>query len=262
MNYEKLYFAFIEKFKTQDIESGVYTEVHHIIPRYAGGGDESSNLVKLTYRQHVFVHLLWYKYTGHPKAKLAYTLMSGIEPHVRKARARCGGEMNVLSGHLDRIRPLSNTPERRAKLELLNARKREDPIFAKKIGESISKANKGKPPSEEARASLSASAKARSSRPEEHERNMEALRKAKLAQIEKSRKRSEDIIKNAERNDEYLHMTSSRSKNKFVSPEGLIFDSPIFAAKYYGGQAYSTLIEKWCKTNLNGWYTIPKTEQV
>ena len=260
MNYEKLYFKFIKHFQQQEIEPGTYTERHHIIPRYAGGSDDESNLVTLTYKQHTFVHKLWWKYTKDTQAELAYKMMSGIEQKSRRAFASYAGRCATEKGILDRIRPLANTPVRQEKLKQLHLRRKEDEDFAKVWHENISKGKKGKKHSEKSKEAFRQAQLKRYQNPREVDKAKEFLSRGREKTREKSLARQQEILGNAERNEEYLHMTSSRSKSKFVSPEGLVFDSPIFAAKYYGGNAYGTLIEKWCKTKINGWYTIPKTE--
>lgn len=78
-----------------------------------------------------------------------------------------------------------------------------------------------------------------------------------IVKAENSKSLSDSVIINAERNEEFLHKISSRSKNKFISPEGLEFDSPIFAAQYYGNVEYY-IIENWCKRNQHGWSRKPK----
>lgn len=56
MNYKRIYSQIIERAKVRKLEG--YKEKHHIIPRCLGGGDESTNLVDLTAREHIFVHRL------------------------------------------------------------------------------------------------------------------------------------------------------------------------------------------------------------
>jgi hypothetical protein len=49
-----------------------YLEAHHILPRFAGGGDDQSNLVELTAREHFVAHLLLMKiYSNTPLAPKA-----------------------------------------------------------------------------------------------------------------------------------------------------------------------------------------------
>ena len=68
---------------------------------------------------------------------------------------------------------------------------------------------------------------------------------------------SSEIIMNAKRDCQFLHKIDNKSKYKFISPEGLEFDSVGFAAKYYGCKSY--LIDNWCKRGHHGWRRIPKT---
>lgn len=51
--------------------------IHHIIPRCLGGTDDHENLVKLTYKEHYFIHYLLTKiYVNNYKILLAYMFMS------------------------------------------------------------------------------------------------------------------------------------------------------------------------------------------
>jgi hypothetical protein len=57
MNYKKIYDNLI----TRTLERGVpmgYSESHHIVPKCMGGGDEKTNLVRLTAREHFLAHML------------------------------------------------------------------------------------------------------------------------------------------------------------------------------------------------------------
>lgn len=80
MNYEKIYYALIQKRRdiplTKDKQdpSYVYCEWHHIIPRCCNGSNEKSNLVLLTAREHYIAHLLLRKM--HPENQgLAYAIV-------------------------------------------------------------------------------------------------------------------------------------------------------------------------------------------
>lgn len=94
--------------------------------------------------------------------------------------------------------------------------------------------------------------------PEWWERQRYYIAKAHKLKSENSELRSKAIIDNAERNMEWLHKVSSRAKYKFISPEGLVFNSPIFAAKYYGKDVKPLDIENWCKRKKYGWNTYPE----
>jgi len=77
MNYQKLYDRFIDSRKDRELCESFQYENHHIVPRCLGGGDESSNLVSLTLREHIFVHRLLSKiYSHHPGLNYSVVLMS------------------------------------------------------------------------------------------------------------------------------------------------------------------------------------------
>ncbi len=107
MNYEKLYFRFIETWKRQQIPEEVYTEVHHIIPKHCGGGNEEENLVRLTYRQHTFAHRLLWKAYKKSQDLMCWKMMSAIEEDKKFAlcqmAGQLGGAKNRDSGHASRM---------------------------------------------------------------------------------------------------------------------------------------------------------------
>lgn len=256
MNYEKIYFAFIEKYKNQVFENGVYTEVHHIIPRHAGGDDSKENLIRLDYRQHTFAHRLLWKIHKRAGDYHAWLMMSGQEVDNKLANLKAIGQANVESGHLERIRIFANTPERQRKLLELHNRMREDGTLANSI-KIAQKAWTGSSHSEEFKEYKRIQMKEWSEKEDNYQQLLEMNKIRGEKATEKAEQFSKDLILNAERNEEFLQETSSRSKNKFISPEGLEFDSPIFAAKYYGNVEYY-IIENWCKRNKYGWSRKPK----
>lgn len=254
MNYEKLYFAFIEKHQNQKFDEVTYTEVHHIIPRHAGGDDSKENLIRLDYKQHTFAHhLLWkiYKRVGD---YYAWLLMSGQEPNKKLANLKAIGKANVESGHLEKIREFSNTSERQRKLKELNEYKVNSGLALIYVA-MANEAWRGSNHTEEWKEQKASEMKIWSKDNPEHYLKMSVA--GAKAQKETSEQLSNQVIINAERNEEFLQEISSRSKNKFISPEGLEFDSPIFAAKYYGNVEYF-VIENWCKRSQHGWSRKPK----
>jgi hypothetical protein len=59
MDYEQNYKAIIRRAQERrDYDEPIYTELHHILPKSLGGGDEQSNLVRLTAREHFLCHYL------------------------------------------------------------------------------------------------------------------------------------------------------------------------------------------------------------
>ena len=75
MNYFLAYQRLIAKAKTRVCPNG-YVERHHILPRALGGGDDSTNLVALTAREHFVAHVLLAKIHGGNMWQ-AVVLMSG-----------------------------------------------------------------------------------------------------------------------------------------------------------------------------------------
>jgi len=252
MNYEKLYFAFIEKYKNQEFEVGVYTEKHHIIPRHAGGDDSKENLIRLTYRQHIFAHRLLWKAFKKASDYMAWLMMAGQE--VEQVIAR--GKANVESGLLDRIRPLANNEAQRKHARDL-AKQRIESGYMDEIRKMANDAWRGQNHTDEWKAEKAKQMKAWSGQEEKYQQLLTMQKLGAVVKAANSKQLNDNIIQNAERNEEFLHKSSSRSKNKFVSPEGLEFDSPIFAAQYYGNVEYY-IIENWCKRNHHGWSRKPK----
>ena len=59
--YTDMYVALMESRKERIIIPDEYYESHHIIPKSIGGSDINSNLVLLTYREHIIAHYLLIK---------------------------------------------------------------------------------------------------------------------------------------------------------------------------------------------------------
>lgn len=73
--------------------SNTYTEVHHIIPRHAGGSDDKQNLTVLLYNDHVLAHYVrWVQY-NEPGDKIAYSIMASENVEARKIRAVVAGSI-------------------------------------------------------------------------------------------------------------------------------------------------------------------------
>lgn len=101
MDYKRIYDQLIENAKERVLPEGVYVERHHIVPRCMGGGDESTNIVKLTFREHAMAHILLARvYGGVPdvgaKLKLAVAFMLNTVVN--------GKECRVSLRHLELVR--------------------------------------------------------------------------------------------------------------------------------------------------------------
>lgn len=55
----------------------IYTHKHHIIPRHAGGTDDSSNLVELTVEDHAIAHEVRYRIYGDDRDRVAAQMIRG-----------------------------------------------------------------------------------------------------------------------------------------------------------------------------------------
>jgi hypothetical protein len=70
--YTRIYYSIISNALLRDTFK-TYTEKHHIIPKSLGGNNSTSNLVKLTAREHFICHLLLVRMTiGNQKRKMVH----------------------------------------------------------------------------------------------------------------------------------------------------------------------------------------------
>jgi len=77
INWEHIYKSFIDKKSNTVFLEGVYTEKHHIIPRYLKGTDTPDNLIRLTIRDHVLAHYILWRWKGNLQDKIAYKMKAG-----------------------------------------------------------------------------------------------------------------------------------------------------------------------------------------
>lgn len=83
MDYFLHYRQLVEK--PRSFESWEFFELHHILPRCMGGGDDSKNIVKLSPREHQLAHLLLCKM--HPKNSqliFAANMMFSASKHLNR----------------------------------------------------------------------------------------------------------------------------------------------------------------------------------
>ena len=60
------------------VKDDVTLHWHHIIPKYAGGTDDPSNLVQLTVEDHAIAHLVRYRMYGDHRDKWAHQILAGL----------------------------------------------------------------------------------------------------------------------------------------------------------------------------------------
>jgi hypothetical protein len=71
--YKKIYDAIILSASKRIVDTSIYTEQHHIIPRSLGGSDMTTNIVTLSSREHFICHILLTKFTtGAGRHKMLY----------------------------------------------------------------------------------------------------------------------------------------------------------------------------------------------
>ena len=128
-----------------------YTEKHHIIPRSLGGGNDNTNLIRLTGREHFICHLLLPKMTsGTDRKKMIYAIWMMCRAHrnrrsIYKVTART---YNSIKEVMRNNRTADDfTPEWKAKISV-----------AKKGGKTW---NKGRAVPEEQKARQSATRKSK-----------------------------------------------------------------------------------------------------
>lgn len=79
------YLKFIDALKNQSIDG--YSEKHHVLPRSMGGDDSTSNIVKLTARQHFVAHwMLWKAFGG--SMTTAFNYMNGVKRYGKRINSK------------------------------------------------------------------------------------------------------------------------------------------------------------------------------
>ena len=102
MNYQLIHDKFICSRKYRELCEGVQYENHHILPRCLGGGNESFNLVKLTLKEHIFVHRLLSKMHPHHSG-LNYAVVLLSKGKYGDTRHHPRGMKGKTQGHRCRI---------------------------------------------------------------------------------------------------------------------------------------------------------------
>ena len=73
--YSRWYHSIISNRMNNPIDTSIYGERHHIIPRSMGGNNSKSNIVRLSPKEHFICHLLLVRMTtGRDKVKMSYAL--------------------------------------------------------------------------------------------------------------------------------------------------------------------------------------------
>lgn len=119
MDYRKIYAALVQKCAS-NLELRGYFERHHIVPRALGGGDDVSNLVNMSAREHYIAHFLLWKIHRNRQTARAFTLLArGMSHTSSRAYAKAKEE---YAASMRGANSVSKRPEVRAKISVNNAR--------------------------------------------------------------------------------------------------------------------------------------------
>lgn len=237
--YTRWYFDIISSARAR----GYGDEKHHIIPKCMGGGNESSNIVALTYREHFVCHLLLVKMANEPahiyklKCAVSYFMTRKLEIGSRRyetarvSRPRMSDETKLKISKANKGRVVSE--ETREKLRNV--------VVSEETKEKISQTLKGRKLPEETKVAISKSVRTGLSmgKFKTPYRDSEALRERyfsndmgeKLAEG----RRNSDKWKSAVSSDKSRHLRRLNSPNrKSVTIDGVNYVSIRAAAKELG----------------------------
>jgi len=92
INWEQIYKSLISKKGLNEKPNDIYTEVHHIVPRYLGGTNSADNLVRLYLRDHTLAHYILWKWKGNLQDRVAYLMKGGQTEEGNRFRVQLAQE--------------------------------------------------------------------------------------------------------------------------------------------------------------------------
>lgn len=96
MDYKRLYKIFIADRRKREADllaSGEYCERHHIVPRSLGGRNENANVIRLTYRDHIFAHALLLKGAANDEERWYLAASMSAVLNLREGRQRASQDI-------------------------------------------------------------------------------------------------------------------------------------------------------------------------
>lgn len=175
MDYKVHYNKLIDRARTRLLES--YCERHHVLPRCLGGGDEETNLVSLTGREHYIAHQLLVKmYPGNAKLVYAAKMMT-----INSSGGRIGNRLYAwLREQFSKTHSESMIGNSFSKGHISPV-KGKTGVWSEKSNQQRSLALKGISPTEESNHKRSKSMKGKNTYPKsaEHRRKLSEGRKGK-----------------------------------------------------------------------------------
>lgn len=143
--YTKTYFRIIEKAKDRDSSLLHYIEKHHIVPRSLGGGNEETNVVELSAREHFICHWLLTKMTtGNAQRKMSYACKMMMQCFGSKQKRFTPKQYETKKKHLnEKLKNRIFTPEWKEKLKGPKTVSQNDRIRRSKLITELNKSRKG-----------------------------------------------------------------------------------------------------------------------
>ena len=135
INWENLYYKLLK----ERVSISPIAEKHHILPRHAGGTDESFNLVSLLHKDHTLAHYIRYRWKKEFGDSCAYKMMNGNiinpmhDPNVVKYHITIMNNPDMILHLSNKAKERFTNPEERLKVS--NHRKKyistlSDPSYA------------------------------------------------------------------------------------------------------------------------------------
>jgi len=190
--YSNYYFNIVSRAKARTLSPDTYVEKHHIIPKSFGGSNDSTNIVKLTAKEHLICHRLLIKMTtGVLKSKMAFAawrMVFSSKTHKRtkvtsKVYESIKLEMSIASR--ERNKSYTHSIESKQKISESKLGKTRQVTW----GDKISKANTGKkksPLTTKTKEKISQSLIGKKLGPlsDEHRKNVANSKKGKKIQVD------------------------------------------------------------------------------
>lgn len=114
INWEGIYNRLILERRFEEKPEDMYTELHHIVPRYLGGGNEKENLARLSLKDHTLAHYILWRWKGNQQDRVAYLMKGGQTEKGNRERIVLAAE---ASREVNRERWLRDNPMKNIKLK-------------------------------------------------------------------------------------------------------------------------------------------------
>jgi hypothetical protein len=222
--YKKWYDTIVQRGQSRILESTVYSETHHIIPRSLGGSDDLANLTVLTAREHFICHWLLVKmHTGHNRHQMLNAL--------RMMRAENNHHLRYHTKITARV--YANLKEEYAKLQSIKFTGEGNGMYgkthSKEAKDKIRQANLGNQINEEQRKKISDSKLGRTRDPfsNEWKENLSKNHKSKnpnynTAHSEETRKKIGDKLRGKKQDPERVAARAEKQRSLKMKREKLL----------------------------------------